>query len=402
MRVRVLRVALALELETASSSCGLGPLRVPRSLSQDRHSGRGPLSASGRTLVRGKDGPQQSDCLQPPAAGRFDHCPAARRGNRNAVYKASVALLCGGRRRGCARRPCGLRKLGRRWDRSLLRRKELPLQGLGRQRRVLRLPESRLRERKDRVDADGNASIVAANEPWHVSGAGTHALQLGPGATARSSSLPVSLLDPWIRFFARSAGANGSLRVQVIFHGLLGNLTGLLNVGSLSPGSYSSWQPTQRVLSALALPLGTTSAQVQLRRWGRREVGNSTTSISTPAWPSSADGICQRLAGKSARLRRSLPASFLVMATRAATPWGPADLVEELTVSQQAGTKRFSSKVQLLETAKGRAARPFLLRRRRRRHARAGDASGAGHRTAESRSRRASRARGDAGSLDRG
>jgi hypothetical protein len=41
------------------------------------------------------------------------------------------------------------------------------------------------------------------------------------------------------------------------------------------------------------------------------------------------------------------------MATRAATPWGPADLVEELTVPKQAGTKRFSSKVQLLETAKG-------------------------------------------------
>jgi hypothetical protein len=41
------------------------------------------------------------------------------------------------------------------------------------------------------------------------------------------------------------------------------------------------------------------------------------------------------------------------MATRAATAWGPADLVEELTVRQQAGAKRFSSKVQLLETAKG-------------------------------------------------
>jgi hypothetical protein len=38
----------------------------------------------------------------------------------------------------------------------------------------------------------------------------------------------------------------------------------LLNIGSLSPGSYSSWQPTQRVLSALALPLLTTSAQVQI------------------------------------------------------------------------------------------------------------------------------------------
>ncbi|HZT86260.1 MAG TPA: hypothetical protein VE984_12725 [Gaiellaceae bacterium] len=41
------------------------------------------------------------------------------------------------------------------------------------------------------------------------------------------------------------------------------------------------------------------------------------------------------------------------MATRAATPWGPADLVEELTVPQQAGSKRFSSKVQLLRTPKG-------------------------------------------------
>jgi hypothetical protein len=110
----------------------------------------------------------------------------------------------------------------------------------------------------------GKASVVAANEPWHVSGAGTHALQLGPGATASSSSLPVSLLDPWIRFFARSAGANGSLHVQVVFHGLLGNVTGLLNVGTLSAGGYSSWEPTQRVPSTLALPLATTSAQVVL------------------------------------------------------------------------------------------------------------------------------------------
>ena len=110
----------------------------------------------------------------------------------------------------------------------------------------------------------GKTSLVAANEPWHVSGAGSHALQLGPGATARSSTLPVNLLDPWIRLFARSAGANGSLLVQVQFRGLLGNLTGVLNVGSLSPSGYSSWQPTQRVLSALALPLLTTSAQVLL------------------------------------------------------------------------------------------------------------------------------------------
>jgi hypothetical protein len=110
----------------------------------------------------------------------------------------------------------------------------------------------------------GSASIVSANEPWHVSGAGTHALQLGPGATALSSPLPVNLLDPWIRFFAHSNGANGNLHVQVLFRGILGNLTGLLNFGTLSPSGFTSWHPTPRVLSALALPLFTSTAQVEL------------------------------------------------------------------------------------------------------------------------------------------
>jgi hypothetical protein len=110
----------------------------------------------------------------------------------------------------------------------------------------------------------GNTAIVNANEPWHVSGPGTHALQLGRGASALSSPLPVSLIDPWIRFFANSVGANGQLHVQVIFRGIFGNLTGLFNVGNLSPSGYTSWQPTQRVSSALALPLLTTSAQILL------------------------------------------------------------------------------------------------------------------------------------------
>lgn len=35
------------------------------------------------------------------------------------------------------------------------------------------------------------------------------------------------------------------------------------------------------------------------------------------------------------------------------TPWGRAELVEELTVRQQAGERRFASVVQLLETARG-------------------------------------------------
>ena len=43
------------------------------------------------------------------------------------------------------------------------------------------------------------------------------------------------------------------------------------------------------------------------------------------------------------------------MATRAkaATPWGPATIVDELAVAQRAGDKRFSSLLQLLEDARG-------------------------------------------------
>ena len=40
-------------------------------------------------------------------------------------------------------------------------------------------------------------------------------------------------------------------------------------------------------------------------------------------------------------------------AARAASPWGPATLLEELRLQQQAGDKRFASFVQLLETRNG-------------------------------------------------
>jgi hypothetical protein len=41
------------------------------------------------------------------------------------------------------------------------------------------------------------------------------------------------------------------------------------------------------------------------------------------------------------------------MAEKAATPWGQATLLEELTLQQRAGDKRFASVVQLLESAAG-------------------------------------------------
>lgn len=41
------------------------------------------------------------------------------------------------------------------------------------------------------------------------------------------------------------------------------------------------------------------------------------------------------------------------MANKAATPWGTATILEELTLPQRAGEKRFASVVQLLEGEKG-------------------------------------------------
>jgi len=43
----------------------------------------------------------------------------------------------------------------------------------------------------------------------------------------------------------------------------------------------------------------------------------------------------------------------MAAATKTATPWGSADVVEEVKIPQQAGDCRFASTVQLLETQRG-------------------------------------------------
>lgn len=107
----------------------------------------------------------------------------------------------------------------------------------------------------------GGASVGSGNEPWFVNGWGNHSLVLPAGASAKSPSFCISLLDPAVRMFARGASGD-DLKVQVVFRGLLGNLTGVLNVADVQ--GTGAWAPTQRVSSLLALPLGTTSAQIDL------------------------------------------------------------------------------------------------------------------------------------------
>jgi hypothetical protein len=109
-----------------------------------------------------------------------------------------------------------------------------------------------------------NASVGSGNEPWNVNGAGGSSLAIAPGGSASSPKVCAALNAPHWRLFAHSNGANGSLTAQVIFYGLLGNVTGILNFTSFNASGYTSWEPTSFIPSTLALPLLTWSAQLRL------------------------------------------------------------------------------------------------------------------------------------------
>jgi hypothetical protein len=108
------------------------------------------------------------------------------------------------------------------------------------------------------------ASVGSDNEPWFVNGAGSSSLTIGPGGSASSPKVCAALNAPHWRMFARSNGANGSLTAQVVFYGLLGNITGILNFTSFDANGYTTWQPSSFVPSSLALPLLTWAAQLRL------------------------------------------------------------------------------------------------------------------------------------------
>lgn len=112
------------------------------------------------------------------------------------------------------------------------------------------------------------SSVVNGNEPWGVNGGGSSSLSIGPGGTASSPRVCTALLAPAWRMFAKSNDADGSLRAQIVFYGLLGNVTGVLNVTSLDSSGYDSWEPSSNIPSLLSLPLATVSAQLRLTNTG--------------------------------------------------------------------------------------------------------------------------------------
>jgi hypothetical protein len=112
------------------------------------------------------------------------------------------------------------------------------------------------------------ASVVSGNEPWDVNGPGGSSLSIGPGGSVSSPRVCAALLAPAWRMFAKSNGANGSLRAQIVFYGLLGNVTGILNFTNFGSSDYASWEPSSFMPSLLALPIATFSAQLRLTNTG--------------------------------------------------------------------------------------------------------------------------------------
>jgi hypothetical protein len=96
----------------------------------------------------------------------------------------------------------------------------------------------------------GGAYVGSGNEPWYVNGWGGRSLKLPPGASATSPGFCINLFDPAIRMFANGS-AGGDLKVQVLFHGLTGNLLGIFNYSDVT--GTGAWAPTDRLSSSLGL-----------------------------------------------------------------------------------------------------------------------------------------------------
>jgi hypothetical protein len=102
---------------------------------------------------------------------------------------------------------------------------------------------------------DGGATVVAGNEPYHVTGADdSSSLKLPSGASATSSTICVGLEHPTLRLFARRAtGFVATMSVEVLFEDATGEARSL-TIGSVT--GTGSWQPTSPMaVVANLLPL---------------------------------------------------------------------------------------------------------------------------------------------------
>src|SRR6476469_8567613 len=109
----------------------------------------------------------------------------------------------------------------------------------------------------------GGAAVVSGEEPWNLSGAGSHSLLVPKGGSA-AITVCYGLTYPAIRFVVAGHGGPAVVHVRVIARGLLGVLA-VLDGGTFTAGN--TWSPSPKLstlFSALGAPLGTKSLQLQL------------------------------------------------------------------------------------------------------------------------------------------
>ncbi|MGN6799157.1 MAG: hypothetical protein ACTHKS_13545 [Gaiellaceae bacterium] len=109
----------------------------------------------------------------------------------------------------------------------------------------------------------GGASVVSGNDPYKLSGAGSHALLLKTGASA-SISVCYGLTYPAVRFVAAGAGGSAVIHVRIISRSLLGVLSTLDGGTFTVPAGWNAAPKLSTLFSALTAPLASKSMTIQI------------------------------------------------------------------------------------------------------------------------------------------
>ena len=107
------------------------------------------------------------------------------------------------------------------------------------------------------------ARVVSGNESFYVHSHGdVNSLSLPAGGTAYTPKLCMGTTSTVMRYFIKGSG-DGSVRVEVVLRGLLGQVLGVFQVSRVSTGS--SWQAGPPVLNLDSLfgLLGVSSVQLK-------------------------------------------------------------------------------------------------------------------------------------------
>jgi hypothetical protein len=113
----------------------------------------------------------------------------------------------------------------------------------------------------------GGARAGSGNESFYVHGkSDKSSLSLPQGASATSPPMCISVLSSKMRFLVRG-DSGSSVKVQIVYRGLLSNVLGIFDGGTISAGG--SWKPSPEIgMLGGVLPLLTSSVSFRFTAVG--------------------------------------------------------------------------------------------------------------------------------------